>query len=742
MSKKSLIALILSAVLSLGAFAGCRGKDKEDKDENPVTVPENAVREVGDCIALKAVNSAHEKAVNGSGMDGSDGRIHLHTAVADDMVKDSANEFIFDAGHIERLGELHIWNYNAPDETNNGLKEVVVSVSEDNLAYTDFGRFTLAQASGETGIYATNLADGKYIDFGGITGRFIKITATDNYGGDSNGLSEVRLFRYKQPIYAGAAISASPIERYVNNRWAPTAESYNLTNGAALSDTLSATATCDNNPAHMVTDKATAFDFQMDLKGEYPLSKLVLWNYNAPEHLEYGLKDIRIRVSDDSNSWKTIGTYTLPQGTGEAGMVPSLTIDMDNEHAHYVQIEIRSNYGGNRVGLGGALAVMGTGWYCDAAADYTAMFSRYSGWTGGDGVFSVNLDGKDYDSSRDASKQKTFFTFGDTLISEIDPVTRLRSEVYCPNNTSSILTGAQPDVKKMTYYYPKNEAGCANILPNPPEPTTAFPSQNKYYWLGDMFVANNKLYIYCWTMDHVDPAISGVAFAHVGVNLAVYDIVNGEPDFNSLRLVNDKQNRLSNISDSKNQWFLGTSVFENTENAGVLNPDGYIYVYGYNDVNNRRKLIVTRFKEADAENFAAYEYLDKNGNWLNTPPAEFKPLAEDSATECSVSQVRSGPYKGKFLFMNSHLTATPTIKLSISDSPYGVFTDKFTVFSHDTCASTIGVGNNTYNAKAHPSLSGEDELIFCYCINNGGQDTFTYADIYRPRFMRLALVAE
>lgn len=742
MKKRALGVLFLSAILSLGVFSGCgTGGASGDSSGGSESPKGEAMQEVGDFLELEALDSFHKKAVNGSGMSGSDGRIHLHSASAADMFKDDYNVFVFDVGHVEKLGELHVWNYNAAGATNNGLKEITLSVSEDNESYVEFGEFTLAQASGEDGISATELADGEYIDFKGMSGRYIKIEAKSNYGGDGYGLSELRLFRYKQPIRVGENISASPVERYVNGKWSADAEDYNLTNGIGLSDPLSPVATCDNDPAHMTTDNALAIDFKLDLKGEYPVSKLVIWNYNDPEHLDYGLQKIRVRVSDDSNQWKAIGTYELPQGTGEAEMAPSLTIDLENVHAHYIQIEIQSNYGGDKVGLSAASAFLGEGWYCDAAPDYTAMLSSYSGWAGADGIYTVNLDGKDYDYDRDKEEQKTFFVFSDTLVSDVDPVTRLRKNVYMPNNTSAILTGGLPSAKNIEFFYPAKETGCANIKPDPSEPTTANPAKNKYYWLGDTFVVGDKLYVYSLKIDTVDPSVTGYAFAQVGVDLARYDIVDGEPDFSSLTLINDTEGRLCNISNSGNKWYFGGAVYQSTESAGVLDPDGYIYVYGYNDVNNKgRELVVSRVKEEDIEDFSAYEYLDGSGNWVKTPPSTFSYLADDVAPECSVTQIQSGEYKGKFLFVNSHITNSPTIKMSVSDSPYGVFGNKTTVFSHDDCTSLPGTGNNTYNAKAHPALSSANELIISYNMN--GDDAFSYADIYRPRFLRLAMVAE
>lgn len=740
MKLKKLSALFLSAALCVcgtGIFSSCGKKNNEEKPREEESV---TVREAGNFITLSAVDSYHKKAVNDSGMSGTGGRIHLHSAAAADMVKDDGNKFTFDAGHAEKLGEFHVWNYNAAGNTGTGLKEISVYLSEDNVTYEKFGDFVLARASGEEGIAATDLEDGSYIDFGGKSARYIRIEAKSNYGGNGYGLSEVRLFRYKQPIREGENISASPIERYINGKWSAKAEDYNLTNGAGLSFPVTENSVHDNDPAHMLTKDASAIGFTLDLKGEYPVNKVAIWNYNDPDHLDYGLNRIRVRVSDDSNSWKAMGTYDLQKAEGDEKMAPSLVADLGNVQAHYVQIEIISNYGGEMAGLSAAEAFLGDGWYCDAAPDYTAMLSSYSGWAGADGIYTVNLDGKDYDETRKEEDKKTFFVFSDTIVSEVDPVTKLRKTVYMPNNTSALLTGGKASVKNISFVYPSNTKECANIRPDPLESSTANAKKHKYYWLGDTFVVGEKLYVYALKIDTVDPAETGYSFAQTGVDLACYDIVNGEVDYSSLRLINDTQGRLCDVSDKSSRFYFGGAVFQSTESAGAINPDGYTYVYGYNDVHNKgRKLIAARVK-GSVEDFSSYEYLASDGSWTNSVPSEFMYLADDVAPECSVSQIQTGENRGKFIFVNSHITNSPTIKASVSDAPYHKFTDKTTIFSYDDCTALPGTGNNTYNAKAHPALSSANELIVSYNIN--GNDAFTYADIYRPRFLRLAVVAK
>jgi len=700
------------------------------------------VQEVGPMLSLSAVNEEFQAIVNNSGMSGTGGRIHLHSNEAKDMYKGSQAEFVFDVGHIDRLGELYIWNYNEAGDTESGLKEITISYSEDNIDYKELSGYTLKKATGEQGITATQTEEGTTISFSGVSGRFIKITSASNHGGSSYGLSEIRLFRYKQPIIYGELIGSSPLERYSNGKWSATSEQYNYINGTGLNHPFSKTATHNNNPLHMYTQKSSAIDFTIDLQGKYPVSELVVWNYNDPEHLDYGLKQFRLKISDDATTWKTIGNYTLNQGDGSEELPPSLTIDLENVQMRYIQLEIMSHYGGSLVGLSEISAFLGKGWYTDEAPDYTALFSRYEVWAGADGIYTVNLDGKDYDYTSKEEDRNIFFIFSDTIVSSVDPITDKRSNVSMVNNTDAILKGrrnkllATYDYSAIQFRIPVKGEKNANIIPEPSLPATKAGKQI-YYWLGDTFVIGDHLYVYCLRIDSVNTVYG---FEQVGVDLARYDIIDGEVDYNSLVLINDDNNQLCDVS-SGTKWYFGGAVYQSTEDAGVMNPDGYVYVYGYQDINNMgRMLVVARVKPEQIEEFEAYEYLSKEGNWVKEVPAKFMHLEENVAPECSVVQIQSGEHKGKYLFVWTYLTNTATIKASISDTPYTPFTDETTIYTHDTTLKILGKGNNTYNAKAHPALSDLDEIIISYNVN--GEECFVYGDIYRPRFLRLAMVAE
>lgn len=737
-SKSRIAAFMLCGVLGLSAAACAK------KPESP-NEAESLPREVGQYLALTAKDNAYTMVSSGKGMSGTGGRVHLHDNAAGTSYVGDKRDYVFDVGRMEQLGELHVWNLNEQGKTDCGLQEVQVSYSTDGEAYTALGIFTLAKAAGTGSSAATDLEGGGCIDFNGITARYIKLSPQSNYGGNAWGLSEVRAFRYKQQVKVGAYIAASPIQWLTNDGdWTASAQDYNMTNGSGMSDPFAFDATCDNDPDNMTLTGNETIGFKYDLGGNYPVSQITLWNYNDPAALNNGVQKFKLKVSDDGVQFKSLSntTYTLPKGSGADGMAPSLTVTFDESvRSRYFMVEIISNYGGNKTGLSEVRFKTGNGWFTDEKADYSALLSNYSGWTGADGIYTVNLDGVDYDANRKDADKSTFFVFSDSIVSQVNAETGLRSGVYMPNNTSATLKGNKPNPAAMTFVYPASGKDAANIKPMPAEPSTDQPaSKNKYYWLGDTFVLGNKLYVYALKIDTVAPT-SGFSFEQCGVDLACYDIKDGAVDYDSLRIVKDTSKKLCNIDNKNYRYYFGGAVLE-PANSGDEN--GYVYVYGYLDKQgfaseNGRNLVVSRVKPENIENFGEYEYLGSNGSWSKST-ADMKSLCANVAPEVSISKIQSGENKGKYLFVYTRYTSGNNVYAAIGDSPYSGFTNPTQIYYHDSTKTVPGVGNNSYNAKAHPALSNEQELIITYNVN--GNDCFTYADIYRPRFIRLAKVPQ
>ncbi len=714
------------------------GTEPEETEDMTPTPGEGQLsmtyKEVGREIKLQALNEAHEVLVNSDGMSGREGRVHLHSTDPSTMYKGSDTEFIFDIGHIERLGELYIWNYNEDGQTDSGLREIIVDASLDNETFGREHPLTLDPASGDENAVAHGLEDRETIDFNGESARFIRIRAISNHGGAENGLSELRLYRYRQENREDAFISLAPVEQYNNKRWTASPEDYNHVNGSGLSYPLSIDALHDNNPMHMVSGDKNTIDMIVDLQGHYPISKVLIWNYNDKDDLDSGLKTFRLSISSDMSRWQLIGQYEMDKGDGSNQMPVSLAIDIDNLHAHYLKLEIRENHGGDKVGISEIAVQMGSGWFTDPAPDYTALLSNFDGWAGADGIYTVNLDGKDYLSGRDIEEQKTYFIFSDTITGKVDGPTDLRRDVGFVNNTAALLSGGLPRPSEMEFILPDTTA---LIVPDPATPAST-AGKEIYYWLGDTFVEGEHLYVFALRIDSVNTLYG---FEQIGVDLARYDIVDGKVDQESLVLINDLDQRLSQVDDPQSKFYFGGGVFQNTEDAGALNPDGYIYIYGYNDLANQgRQLIVARVEQDMLEDFSAWTYLAADGSWSSEIAENFMLLQGDVAPELSVSEIRSGEHKGKYLLVWQNITVSPTIKAAIADTPYSVFAEATTIFTHDTHLKIVGDANTTYNAKAHPALSSEHELLISYNIN-GGIDAFQYGDIYRPRFLRTAQVA-
>ena len=87
-----------------------------------------------------------------------------------------------------------------------------------------------------------------------------------------------------------------------------------------------------------------------------------------------------------------------------------------------------------------------------------------------------------------------------------------------------------------------------------------------------------------------------LGFTQKGEDLVRFNIVDGNVDLSSKYVIKDiNTDKLSYFSnDGKIDIIFGSAFFENTENAGALNPDGYIYNWhnsdGLNTSNNARNV--------------------------------------------------------------------------------------------------------------------------------------------------------
>jgi len=170
--------------------------------------------------------------------------------------------------------------------------------------------------------------------------------------------------------------------------------------------------------------------------------------------------------------------------------------------------------------------------------------------------------------------------------------------------------------------------------------------------------------------------------------------------------------------------------------AGVMDHrphDGYIYVYGYKDLQGRN-LVAGRFILEDLHNFNAWEFYTDEGWQPNIH--RVKTIKSEVSAELSVTRIGEGYYAGKYILTVMKNTLSGTVAYAIGDSPIGPFGPYQTIYQ--TLEHTQFKGGFTYNAKLHPNLSTHDKMWISYNVNSTDFSSLMDANIYYPRFISIA----
>lgn len=705
------------------------------KEGNEIKIP---YKEIGRFIAAssKSPSAAYnaQNSGNNSGMSGSDSVVHTHTSKdAQNTMwlskeNDIDNSYIsYDLGSIVQLGKAFVWNYNSLNSTENGLRKVDIYYSLDEKNWKPLGGYELQKSSGEENIKATNLTDGSLIDFKGVTTRYVKLVPQKkdgNWGGKAYGLSEIRFYEYKLETREDGYIAAT-IYHPVSSKI--TEEQYRLVNGLGMSNPSSQKAFHNNNPEHMyLTDKPNYIVF--DLKGTYPVSTMNVYNYNEASNTKNGLKDVTISTAVEYGKWEKLQDVTLKEADGSNKLSATDKISFNDKVARFIKVDMKSNYGGDKYGLSAVRFYAGDGDYVEAADEWTGLLSNYKGWSGADGIFTTALDGVETSGfSKRPENNKTFFVFSDTFVSTVSAVTKKRQDTKMINQSYAVLEGNDPFNSKITF------TTSANTLPMIPSGGRA-----GYYWQGDTFVNKNTVYTFPL---YIQTVKEGVGFAQKGEDLARFELKDGNVNFDSLKVKDDLDTKYLSNFEGKPIIF-GSAVLVNTKEAGANSPDGYVYVYGYMDSPGmKRELVAARVKKDEVEDFKSYEYYSEEG-WTKDIK-KVKGLAVNVAPEMSITQISTGENAGKYLLVYTYMTNTNNIVCRIGDSPVGPFHEEQELY-YITETAKLGNDAFAYNAKAHPVLSEEGELLISYNVNYSNTLTGHYinADCYRPRFIRMAKVGQ
>lgn len=315
------------------------------------------------------------------------------------------------------------------------------------------------------------------------------------------------------------------------------------------------------------------------------------------------------------------------------------------------------------------------------------VFRRNSGWAGADGVFSHRI------------KDKIHWYFSDTLVGDVDPITRMRKEFVMVNNTVGVSDTKEPfkidfnvkedkDGKYTSYYVPHKEG---------------------YYWLQDGCVKDGYLYISVIRVKN-DPKLW---FIVLGAEMLKVPIVNNLLDYDNYSIIENK----GYFHQGETIYTFGVAILDDTSRSG------YYYMFGY-DNQKKRNLYMIRL--SDFEDDSTYEFFTETG-WLNEPVG-LRSIGEDVSHEMRVIYD-----KGYVLSFTRGCVGTDIV-LAFTEELEKGFTEYTTVYQ-----SVEMIKDPTlisYNAKIH-TFPNDNSYYASYNINTNIIKNLENAETYYPRWIKI-----
>ena len=271
----------------------------------------------------------------------------------------------------------------------------------------------------------------------------------------------------------------------------------------------------------------------------------------------------------------------------------------------------------------------------EEAPEWSALFDRDSGWSGADGIWSIPLSGNDAPGS--ASGDQTAFFFSDTFVGDVRPDGTRKPGSTLVNNSLALLTGGSPEARRMQFVVQKQGGQpTAMFVPQSPD---AQPGD--WLWPQDHFVNRDLGNAICGTSLRVRSNGGDGAFGFEIAGITMMRLPAGSrPPFPGQQ--QDDLPFYRPASGGRGEILLGAGLFVNTDWAGAPEPDGYVYVYGTENLPFTKNLVVARVRPADFFTYAAWRFYDGSG-WTSDFD-RIAPIAERVSSELSVSPIPGGGY--------------------------------------------------------------------------------------------------
>ncbi len=103
--------------------------------------------------------------------------------------REDGHWIMYDLGDQYSLHGSTLWNYNVPDTTNRGVKDIVIDYSNNATDWTELAEFTAVEAPGSA-FYQGDEGP----DFDGVIARYVLVSILNNHGAATCvGMSEFRI---------------------------------------------------------------------------------------------------------------------------------------------------------------------------------------------------------------------------------------------------------------------------------------------------------------------------------------------------------------------------------------------------------------------------------------------------------------------------------------------------------------------------------------------------------------------
>jgi hypothetical protein len=312
----------------------------------------------------------------------------------------------------------------------------------------------------------------------------------------------------------------------------------------------------------------------------------------------------------------------------------------------------------------------------EPAPEYEQTFRRETDWTGADGTYSYPLP-----------NGQILWGFSDTFFGEVKE--GARQEPWQFRHNSMVLQGGSTFV----------------FLPAPVfEP----PNEEHWFWVWDAAGGDRIL-----LGEFRGSGDNDFNFEQAGLWTARFRLADGD-----LRIEVSELTQLPFFEKrGDGQITFGPAILETAE---------WLYLYGVLDRAGERHSVLARTPVGALQDPEQWRFFD--GQQWRPEMESAQSLFPGAAMEASVHRTASGEY----LYVGTDAGGMgERIIARRAPAPEGPWSEPILVHTAPEHQGDVF----TYNAKAHPELSGEGRLLISYNVNTRDlNQVVADADIYRPRF--------